>query len=77
MTGALKKDSLWFIIDLTTNQNKGVHKHMLHLKDIKNKLPNEVKALFSELKMILFLHQAGIQKKKGYSASVILPLFSV
>lgn len=44
---------------------------MLHLKDIKNQLPNEVKAIFSELKIIPFLHQAGIQKKKGYSASVI------
>lgn len=44
---------------------------MLHLKDIKNQLPNEVSAFFSELKITKFLYQAGIRKQKGYSVSAL------
>lgn len=51
---------------------------MIHLKAIKNQLPNEVKATFSELKVPSFLRQAHIHKQKGYSVAVIFTfLFSL
>ncbi|AYW45772.1 transposase [Tetragenococcus koreensis] len=51
---------------------------MVHLKDVKNQLPNEIKALFSELKVTQFLKQAHISKQKGYSVAVLFTfLFSL
>ena len=51
---------------------------MVHLKAIKNQLPNEIKALFSELKVTQFLKQAHMEKQKGYSEAILLTfLFSL
>nr|WP_226996706.1 hypothetical protein [Tetragenococcus koreensis] len=51
---------------------------MVHLKAIKNQLPNEIKALFSELKVTQFLKQAHMEKQKGYSVAILFTfLFSL
>lgn len=51
---------------------------MIHLKNIKNQLPNEMNAIFSELNVLKFLRQTSICKQKGYSPAIIFTfLFSL
>ncbi|GEQ58143.1 IS4 family transposase [Tetragenococcus koreensis] len=51
---------------------------MIHLKNIKNQLPNEMNAIFSELNVLKCLRQTSICKQKGYSPAIIFTfLFSL
>ncbi len=66
-------------MDLTTNlKTRSSCSYDIHLKNIKNQLPNEMNAIFSELNVLKCLRQTSICKQKGYSPAIIFTfLFSL